>query len=201
MKKGLQLLSLLALSTLLCGCPPETYKNTNALKELRANHYHFKKVSRAYAAGIHFLLPDALKNSFKQDIAYHDNSFMRSSPELGIYFSVDAFDDNETGTILESYAAGTDSLQAVHDFFMSTRLKTLSESDIDVSVTSRLSGKTDGLFSTVQEKIEYTYGEPMTFQIATIRHKQAFYVFQFICSNQLAAYLYIDFHRILQSAH
>lgn len=171
------------------------------MKELRANRYHFKKMSEAYASGIRFLLPDALKDDFDQELAYHDNSFVRSSPALGIYFSVDAFDDDETGSILATYEAGSDSLEVIHDFFIKTRLKSLSESNAELSMATRLSGSKEGLYSTIQESNYGSYVYDATYQVASIRHKQAFYVFQFICSNELAPYMYTDFHRIIQSAH
>jgi hypothetical protein len=199
MKKGLQLVSLLALCTLLCGCPPGSRQNTDALKELRANRYDFKKTSKTYAAGIHFLLPDVLVDSSDKTFACHDNSLVKSCYDLGLHFSVDAFDDNEIQSIMEDYDSSGEPLEVIHNHFIETRLQSLGGA-AEQSVVSPLKGKRKGLFSTIEET--HTYAESNgCYQIATIRHKENCYVFQFICSNELAPYLYDDFQQILQSVY
>ena len=186
----------ICLWTILCGCPSADL-NTQDLKELRQNHYDFKKWKRNYFKGIYFDLPKNFEKG-NTDFMYKADGLSKVNYQLGVYISVEHFDSNEAEEFAFNFEEEIPKLTAVHEFYMDERRKSFQylENSIktDLPVGSKLKGSMEVIYGRVDE-----FDYDLKYVIATLEKNNQWYVFQFITSQDLSAYLFDDFKKIIQS--
>lgn len=181
---------------ILCACPTPDLKPQD-LKDLRQNHYDFKNWKRNYYKGINFDLPKNFEKG-NTDFMYKADGFSKVNYQLGVYISVEQFDASEADEYSFSFDEEVPKLTAVHEFYMNERRHSFQylENSIktDLPKGSKLPGSMEVIFGRVDE-----YDYDMRYVIATVEKNNQWYVFQFITSQDLSAYLFDDFKKIIQS--
>ncbi len=181
---------------ILCACPSPDL-NTHDLKDLRKNHYDFKNWKRNYYKGINFDLPKNFEKG-NTDFMYKADGLSKVNYQLGVYISVEHFDASEADKYSFSFDEKVPKLTAVHEFYMNERRNSFQylENSIktDLPKGSKLPGSMEVIFGRVDE-----YDYDMKYVIATVEKNNQWYVLQFITSQDLAAYLFDDFKKIIQS--
>lgn len=197
MKLISQALLFVFLWVLVCGCPSPTIAN-DELKELRANHYDFKDLVRKSYRGLYFDVPKSFITTYS-DYLYKKDGLSLSSPQLGVYLSVEQFTKSEADEFVFSYEWDVPKYIAVQDFYMEQRRNSLLylENSIrtDLPKGSKLKGAMEVVFGRADE-----YSDDLKYMIATVEKDNNYYVFQFITSQELSAYLFDDFKAIVKSA-
>jgi hypothetical protein len=129
---------------------------------------------------------------------YKADGLSKVNYQLGVYISVEQFDASEADKYSFSFDEKVPKLTAVHEFYMNERRISFQylENSIktDLPKGSKLPGSMEVIFGRVDE-----YDYDMKYVIATVEKNNQWYVFQFITSQDLAAYLFDDFKKIIQS--
>jgi hypothetical protein len=182
----------------LCACPPSK-QPVDELAELRNNRFDFQKWKRTYFKGIYFDLPRSFENGNVDFLFKKNDGFSRASYQLGVYLSVEVFEEDELSKLLYNYAPEISKLDALHAFYVTKRSNSLQflETSIrtDLPKGAKLPGSIQSIFGRVED-----YENDLKYTIATVEKNKKWYVFQWITSQDLSQYLYDDFKKIIISA-
>ena len=119
--------------------------------------------------------------------------------DLNVCFTVEKFSEKEAKSFQFGDTTHSNMLNAVQDFYISKREKSLGEQYTSIKKDVPKSIKYTGLIQTV-EGGDYGYGTVSEYLTSTLKIGDDFYVFQLIANKQSMGYLYDDFISILSSA-
>jgi hypothetical protein len=187
-----------------------TKKQDSAYQQLKKNSFSFPEWSKASYYHLKFKVPSLFKNNYFSDYTYTNSGYIRSVPDIGIHFSVEKIYGDILEDIMYDYAdfegldeeemSDVDSLDALHFMVVDKRIKSLEYYDFSILNTKQTNLKYPTFIQTVHGQ-QNLYSEEMYYHIATIRKEDEFYVIQFITNEEMSAYLYDDFIKILESIY
>lgn len=197
------ILFLILFLPLLYACPNANTISNDA-KELYANDMDFKKWKKVAAKGINFKIPECFDEEKYTNFTIDNlNSFKRSNPRLGLYFSVEVFSD--TNAVVFQYVNNEKSLLHAVQYNYITRIEQgLSyRGSFHTSIVKKIGTKNKCISQIVIENFvrQYKWDTDYTssYFVATMKVRGKYYVFQFIGRKENQKYFYNDFLKILYS--
>lgn len=187
---------LLSCVLILTACPPINSSN-EGLKKLKAHNYNFSDFKRFYYKGIYFYLPDYFTQDYNTAYQYKKDGISLSNYGFGVYFSCERFDKNEAKDFLFTLEDSITELEAVHQFYIQQRINSLQNAKISLKHKKDQNSSIKGIYQIVKGS-RYEYSNKLVYMIGTVEKKGYYYVFQFISSKEMSAYLFDDFKRILK---
>ncbi len=194
--KIVNLFSLFCLFILLTACPGSNYEN--AQKKLEKNNMDLPDPIKQYHNGIHYKLSNLFEEGYDKDFVIKDDASTKVIYELGLNFSVEAFDKNEAKVFQFAFTDSVDLLNAVHDQYIHKRQNSLFEQFTSIKKPLEKSVGFDGIIQTIEGKT-YEFDKSSTYLMATVEIGDNYYVFQLIGLKENMGYLYDDFLDILNS--
>lgn len=198
MKPVNQIFLFASLWLILCGCPSPGNEKDD-LQELQKNRYDFKQFAKKHYRGIYFDCPVPLKNSPVTNYLYKKDGLSLVNRDIGIFLSVEKFTASEADAALFHYDEGVSKLTAIHELYVEQRRKSLKylENSIrtDLPEGTKLPGAMEVIYGRKDD-----YEVDLKYIIATVEKDNNWYVFQFVVGQELSAYLFDDFKKILRSA-
>lgn len=194
--KIVNLCTLFCLSILLTACPGSNYEN--AQKKLGKNNMDFPDPMKQYHDGIHYKISSLFEEGYEKDFVIKDDATIKVIYELGITFSVEAFDKNEAKAFQFAFTDSVDLLNAVHDQYVVKRQNSLFHQFTSIKKPVDKSVGFNGITQTIQGET-YENDKSSTYFMATVEVGDQYYVFQLIGLKENMGYLYDDFLDILNS--
>lgn len=153
---------------------------------------------KQYHNGIHYKLSNLFEEGYDKDFVIKDDASTKVIYELGLNFSVEAFDKNEAKVFQFAFTDSVDLLNAVHDQYIHKRQNSLFEQFTSIKKPLEKSVGFDGIIQTIEGKT-YEFDKSSTYLMATVEIGDNYYVFQLIGLKENMGYLYDDFLDILNS--
>jgi hypothetical protein len=186
------------MAVLFTACPDD-YRD-QSLKKFQKNKNNLPDPIKETHSGISFQISKLFDYDYNTYYAFMDDAFTRSIYEMGLYFSVDEFDEREIDVIKFSFDHDLDDADAVHQYCMRKRGNSLDAPFSSERKKIPKSIQLDGYLQVV-EGATYEYNEPMDYFIATFKVADQIYVMQLIGKSGNMNYLYDDFLTILRSVN
>jgi hypothetical protein len=194
-----QFIFILVLTPLLTACPSSQTNKAELLKEFRANGHNFKKLKKKGYANIEFRIPETMTVDYNTGHVYKKTALTLREEITGALFTVEKFTEQDLATeLMEKTVVRTDLLNSFQEAYVDRRMSSLAGG---VSTFKKTTGRRvlfPGVIQTVTGE-RTGYEEPLYYAVATLKVENEYYLFQFIASRQLMAYVYDDFEHILSS--
>lgn len=194
--KIINLFTFFCLFILLTACPGNNYEN--AQKKLEKNNMDLPYPTKQYHNGIHYKISNLFENGYEKDFVIKDDATTKVIYELGINFSVEAFDKSEAKAFQFAFTDSVDLLNAVHDQYVIKRQNSLFNQFTSIKKPIDKSVKFKGIIQTIQGET-YENDKSSTYFMATVQVGENYYVFQLIGLKENMGYLYDDFLEIINS--
>lgn len=194
--KSAHIIVLFSISLLLTACPGTKYEDAG--KKLHTNNMDLPDPKINYYRGIRFKLSKLFEDSYDTDFVINDNALTKIIYDLDLNFSVEKFDKNDAISFQFSFSDKTDLLNAVHDYYVFKRQKSLYEQFTSIKKPVPKEVGFNGVVQTIEGE-NYEGDEILTYFMATIEVYDNYYVFQLIGKKENMGYLYDDFISMLNS--
>jgi len=159
----------------------------------------FPNLSRVHFDGINFELSDLFYETYDNYFVIQDDAEVKVIEELGLYFSVEVFTNDEALEAQYAFEDEIELLDAVHDMYISKRSSTLENLSVSIKKTVPKSVNFPG-YMQVANGSKYEYQDELTtYFTATLKIDDKYYVFQLIGKEDNMAYLHDDFIDIISS--
>lgn len=195
MKKFFRYLVILS-GLILTACPGVKYES--AKDKLFKNRMDLPNPHRKYYQGIHFQLSELFENAYNSDYVIKDDALNMINYELNLYFSVEAFSKTEAESYQYTFSNDLDKLNAVHDYYVLSRQKSLSRHFTSIKKPVAKSVGFNGVLQTIEGLNEYA-DDKLMYLMATVEVGDKYYVFQMIGKKENMGYLNDDFLDIINS--
>ncbi len=182
------------LGILFFSCTP----NRNDLRELQKNNMDFPELERYTFKNISFLKPKMLETGYNDSYVLSSTNETFQNYILGLFLSVELFDNINVETIQFSFDDKKTKLEAIHDYYVLKRVKSLKEKEASIKKSLPNSVEFKGYIQVVHGK-NYEEEKDASYFIATIEVEKEYYVIQMIGRRKNMGFLYDDFINILSS--
>ncbi len=194
--KALNFTYLLIVLTTVYSC--KWFQNKGNASILANNNMDFPNLKKTSFKGINFYLSTMFTNDSKANYIMKKNSLSKSIKDLDVYFSIEAFSEQEALKIQSNFNEPIDALNAVNDQYILKREKSVYNPYLSIKKNIPKKNKYSGYIQAVQGSS--TKESPTTsYFISTIKVNDQFYVFQLIGIQKNMGYLYDDFIDLLSS--
>lgn len=194
----LKRLYVIILPFILLGCVDFEKENREAKEQFIQNNYNLELTKTYKYNGISFKLPENFKQNYSKNYTINNASFTRTSNPLKIYFSVESFDESDLQRkFISDFVIQDDLLNSFQDAYIWKRYESLNNGAISIKKTLPKHFKLNGVIQTVSG--EGIYGSSEYYATSTIELNKKYYVFQWICAQEMMNYTFDDFEHILKS--
>jgi len=158
----------------------------------------FPDLRQEYFEGIHYTLSELFSTDYNDEYVISDNAITKVIYDIDVNFSVEVFDLDQAEAIQYGFDEEIDLIDAVHDNYTLTRIKTLDNPTVTIKKETPKSVGFPGYIQVISGS-SYSYDSPASYFMATLDIDGEFYVFQLIGNEESMGYLYDDFIDILTS--
>lgn len=194
--KSISIFILLLVALLFTKCGGKAYQPANIV--LSENHMDFPETAQQNYKSITFeISPLFISNKHAKHVL-KPYAFSKVIYELNLYLSVEVFSESEVKKIQEKFTESTNQLNAIHDYYISKREKSLYSPHHSIKKDlPKMKNKT-GVIQVLQGAT-YSGSAVNSYFTSTLKIGNQFYVFQMIGKQDCMGYLYDDFQSILAS--
>jgi hypothetical protein len=182
---------------ILAGCP--TTQRENAIQKTQQNKFNFPDEELRSYKTIEFKLSRFFEDSYYTEYVIKSDAMTKSIPEMNIHFSIEEFDQNDIDTYRFLRDKEGDEIEIVHDFYINSRLRSLTEGR--KSIRKKLSSKVG--FKGFTQNIDGGLGDDETtwssYFLASVLIDGKVYIFQMIGRKDVMKNFYDDFLKVIES--
>lgn len=181
---------------ILAGCPGSTYKSE--LKKIQENKMDFPDLRKEYYNGLKFKISRLFSNDYATDYVIQDNALTKVIYSMDLHFSVEMFSPDEAELLAFGFEEDVDHIDAVHDYYIGRRVKSLHEPEVSIKKEVPKSVGYKGYTQVIHGGI-YSTDYASSYFTSTLEIDGDYYVFQLIGKRENMGYLYDDFIDIISS--
>ncbi len=193
-----RLIFFLILLPFLSACPDNSDKDQeDHVKAFRENGYDFTNLKKQGYKNIKFKMPTSFEFDYGMQYCFKNSGLVRRDQQLGIVFTVERLTENDLESeLMEDYVIEDDLLNGFHNAYASRRYESLHNASISFKKDTKKNVKFKGITQTISGA-RSEYDEVLYYNMASLKIKDEYYIFQFISKKEMMDYVLDDFERIL----
>ncbi|MCE3295829.1 MAG: hypothetical protein K0R65_1543 [Crocinitomicaceae bacterium] len=186
----------LPLIALLTACPGK--KDPQSFME---NNYDFSGFRKFYHKGLTVQLPAYFIQEYSKTHMHKQDGLSLFDPETSIYFSIEAYTEDEATDIQFAFEEGTTPLEALNTHYADLRANSLDNPKISITQDIPKKSQLKGFYQVIKgSRNSYDYVK-MVYLFATVEKKvkgeKKYFVVNLIAQEDFSKYLVDDFRRLL----
>lgn len=194
---------------LLAACGDQQMSSTRTVEDFRNNNYNLVFNKDMKYQNIRYKLPEIFEsaNNPNYPTYYSSSATIRSNARydvaynFNIYYSIERFKNSDRNMpFVQDMVMSKDMVNFFHDGYVIARANSITEGVS--SLKKRIKTKhCSGLIQVVKAYSEQpsSYDTDMYYAIATLKVKDEYYVFQWMCDKEMMDYTYDDFEHFLRT--